>query len=51
MPFFEINYEDGTSVHYWQTKKYFYRRYNFEPKARRISEEQYMSAYMEYHNY
>lgn len=51
MPYIEIQYiEDNVTAHYWQTGKYFYGRYDFETKARRISAHEYMSAYEMYHN-
>ena len=49
MPYLEIQYiEDNVTAHYWQTGKYFYRQY--EAKARRVSEREYMSAYEMYYN-
>lgn len=51
MPYLEITYEDGTTAHYWQTGKYFFRQYSHEDKPKRISEQEYMSAYEEYRNY
>ena len=51
MPYFEVYYyEDKISCAYWQTGKHFYRRYECEPRARRISAEEYMSAYEMYRN-
>ena len=51
MPFLEIWYgEDNTTAHYWQTGRYFFRQYDFETKAKRISEKEYMSAYETYYN-
>ena len=35
----------------WQTGKYFFRQYSHEDKPKRISEQEYMSAYEEYRNY
>lgn len=51
VPYLEIQYiEDNVTAHYWQTGKYFYRQYDYEAKARRISEREYMSAYEMYYN-
>lgn len=51
MPYFIVHYyEDNISCAYWQTGKHFYRRYEGEPKAKRISEKEYMSAYEMYYN-
>ncbi len=49
MPYIELIYDDCVCF-FWQSGKYFYRRYNFENRARRISVTEYMSAYEEYYN-
>lgn len=36
MPFLEITYEDGTTAHYWQAGKYFFRQYSNENKPKRL---------------
>lgn len=51
MPYFTVYYyEDNISCAYWQTGNRFYRRYEGEPKAKRISGEEYMSAYEMHYN-
>lgn len=50
MPYFIIYYEENLACAYWQTGNYFFRRMQGEPKAKRISEKEYMSAYETYYN-
>ena len=51
MPFFTISYYGGLICQYWQSAQYFFRRYDFEDKAKRISAAEYISAYEEYCGY
>lgn len=51
MPYFIVYYpEDNLSCAYWKTGKRFYRRYEGEEKSKRISEQEYMSAYEMHYN-
>lgn len=52
MTYFIIQYvADNVSCAYWQTGERFFRQFENEPKAKRISAAEYFSAYDEYHNY
>ncbi len=51
MPYFIVRYyEDNISCAYWNTGERFYRQYEGEAKAKRISEKEYMSAYETHYN-
>lgn len=40
---------DNVAAHFWQSGRYFFRQYETETKAKRISAQEYMSAYETYH--
>lgn len=51
MPYIEIHYyEDNISCAYWQSGSHFYRKYEFDKKAKRVSEKEYMWAYEMYYD-
>lgn len=51
MPYIELYYpEDNIACAYWQSGNYFYRQYENETRAKRISEAEYISAYEQYYN-
>ncbi len=48
MPYLELTV-DNVTAHFWQSGRYFFRQYATETKAKRISAQEYMSAYETYH--
>ena len=48
MPYLELTV-DSVTAHFWQSGRYFFRLYETETKAKRISAQEYMSAYETYH--
>lgn len=51
MPYIELYYpEDNVTCAFGQSGHYFYKNSSVDPKPKRISEAEYMSAYEEYYN-